>query len=279
MRSTRMTAIAAGVVIMVAGLSACNDNGGKAEGGGSSSSSGGSDTGGGQQEPATDAQSALKAAQQATEAKKSAKLDGTTKTGTGTMTTKGGVDWHDGMQMNLEVTQPGGAGKALKALYTKDAVYMKMGTPMPGGKSWMKTSYESLSQQPGAGAAIKEMIATANPGQPIEWMAAAEGLKVVGKEDVKGVQATHYSGTVSLEIQGKHLSPEAQEAMKKQLEKSKVKSEKLDIWIDSNNLLVKKQEEIGGTQSSTATVYYSGYGTKVDVTPPPASQVMERPGA
>ncbi|MFG2139329.1 hypothetical protein [Streptomyces sp. NPDC048650] len=280
MRSTRITAIAAGVVIMVAGLSACNDDGGKAAGNGSggSSSGGGSDAAGQKPGSSQNPADALKAAQTATDAKKSVQMDGTTKTAQGEQSTKGGLDWSDGTQMSVETTMPGSKGKPMKMLYTKDAVYMNMG--LPGGKPWMKYSYDALAKQPGAsGSMLKELLATASPRNPIEWMSAAQDVKVVGKEDVRGVQATHYSGTISLDVQGKKLSPAAQAAIKKQLEKSGTKSEKLDIWIDSNNLLVKKQEKLGGKQSTESTAYYAKYGTKVDVTPPSASQVTTPPGA
>ncbi|MEU4846385.1 hypothetical protein [Streptomyces gilvosporeus] len=270
MRSTRITAVAAGVVILVGGLSACNGKSDdKADGStGGSSSSGGS----GAQDPSKSPLDALKAAQTATDAKKSVKLDGTTKTTNGTQTTKGGVDWSDGTQMSVEATLPGSkTGKPMKMLYTKDAVYMNMGMSI-GGKPWMKYSYDALAKQSGTGSLLKEALTTANPSGPIEWMTAASDLKVVGKEDVRGVQATHYRGTITTDVQAKKLSPQAQEAIKKQLAQSKVKSETLDIWIDSNNLLVKKQEKFGATNGE---VYYTGYGTKVDMTPPPASQVME----
>ncbi|MFJ9414791.1 hypothetical protein ACIRPT_11555 [Streptomyces sp. NPDC101227] len=276
MRSTRMTAIAAGVVIMVAGLSACNDKGGdgdKAGGSTGGSSSTGGSTGGSGSSSSSGVADALKAAQSATDAKKTVQVDTTKKMGTGTATSKGGVDWNDGVQMNVEISMSGGKGKPMKTLYTKDAVYTNLGMAI-GGKSWMKTSFADLAKKPG-GAATQELVATAKPSQSIEWLLTAKDLKAVGKEDVKGVEATHYSGTISYDVEAKGLSPEAQEALKKQLAASKVKSQKLDIWIDSENLLVKQQAESGG---STGTSYYSGYGTKVDVTPPPASDVMEQHG-
>ncbi|MET7801308.1 hypothetical protein [Streptomyces decoyicus] len=283
MRSTRIAAAVAGAVILVGGLSACND-GGKSSGGGSSSggSGGNSDAAGGS--PAD----ALKAAQSATEGKKSAKIDGSTTTTTPNgqvkQTSKGGLDWAQGMRMNVENTMSGGGrpGKPIKAIYTQDAVYMNMGAAMPGagGKPWMKYTYAALSKQlGGSGTLFQDVLQNANPSQPIELLLASGTAKAVGKEDVNGVQATHYSGTVTMDQLSGKLSKDLRDMLRKQLEKGGAKSEQLDVWIDANNLLVKKVEKIGGKQASDSTAFFTDYGTKVDVAPPPASQTATAPGA
>ncbi|MFF9480857.1 hypothetical protein [Streptomyces sp. NPDC014733] len=283
MRSTRITAAVAGVVLLVGGLSACND-GSKASGSG-----GGGDAAGGDK-AAQSPVDALKAAKEATAAKNSAKFDGSTETTTSSgrfkQTTKGGLDWSQGMQMNVENTLTGAkspaGGKPIKALYTQDAVYMNVGSAMPGsgGKPWVKYSYEALSKQMGAsGTAVKDVLANANPSQPIDVLIASGTAKVVGKEKVNGVEATHYTGTVSMADLSKNLGKAVRDAVQKQLEQGGAKSEKLDLWIDGDNLLVKKEEHVEGKMPINATAFYSDYGTKVAVEPPPASQTMTAPGA
>ncbi|MFF7230012.1 hypothetical protein [Streptomyces sp. ISID311] len=287
MRSTRIAAAVAGAVMLVGSLSACNDDGGKASGGGSSSG-GSSDTAGGKQDPAQNPVDALKAAQEATAGKKTAKIDGSTTTTTTNgqvkQSTKGGLDWTQGMQMNVENTMTGGGspGKPIKAIYTKDAVYMNMGAAMPGASSkpWMKYSYAALSKQlGGSGTLFQDVLQNANPSQPIELLIASGTAKAVGKEAVNGVQATHYTGTVTMaQLSGK-VSKSVRDLVQKQLEKGGAKSEQLDVWIDADNLLVKKEEKLGGKQPSSSTALFSDYGTKVDVAPPPASQTTTAPGA
>lgn len=111
MRSTRIAAAVAGAVILVGGLSACNNDDGKASGGGSSSAGGSSDAGG-KQDPAQNPVDALKAAQEATSGKKTAKIDGSTTLSLAgkqvKQSTKGGLDWTQGMQMNVANTMEGG---------------------------------------------------------------------------------------------------------------------------------------------------------------------------
>ncbi|MBM4795179.1 hypothetical protein HXP44_24760 [Streptomyces sioyaensis] len=272
---------------MVGSLSACNDDGGKASGGGSSSG-GSSDTAGGKQDPAQNPVDALKAAQEATSGKKTAKIDGSTTTTTTNgqvkQSTKGGLDWTQGMQMNVENTMTGGGspGKPIKAIYTKDAVYMNMGAAMPGASSkpWMKYSYATLSKQlGGSGTLFQDVLQNANPSQPIELLIASGTAKAVGKEAVNGVQATHYTGTVTMDQLSGKVSKSVRDLVQKQLAKGGAKSEQLDVWIDADNLLVKKVEKLGGKQPSSSTALFSDYGTKVDVAPPPASQTTTAPGA
>lgn len=149
---------------------------------------------------------------------------------------------------------------------------MNMGASMPGagGKPWMKYTYAALSKQlGGSGTLFKDVLQNANPSQPIELLLASGTAKAVGKEDVNGVQATHYSGTVTMDQLSGKLSKDLRDMLRKQLEKGGAKSEQLDVWIDSNNLLVKKVEKIGGKQPSDSTALFTDYGTKVDVAPPP----------
>ncbi|MGX1853899.1 hypothetical protein [Streptomyces sp. NPDC055299] len=287
MRSTRIAVAVAGAVMLVGSLSACNDDGGKAAGGGSGSG-GSSDAAGGKQDPAQNPVDALKAAQETTAGKKTAQIDGTTTTttprGQVKQSTKGGLDWTQGMQMNVANTMSGGGvpGKPIKAIYTKDAVYMNMGAAMPGagGKPWIKYSYEALSKQlGGSGTLFQDVLQNANPSQPIELLIASGTAKAVGKENVNGAPATHYTGTVTMAQLSDKVSKSVRDLVQKQLAKGGAKSEQLDVWIDDHNLLVKKEEKLGGKQPSSSTALFSDYGSKVDVAPPPAGQTSTAPGA
>lgn len=287
MRSTRIAAAVAGAVMLVGSLSACNDDGGKAAGSGSGSG-GSSDAAGGKQDPAQSPVDALKAAQEATAGKKTARIDGTTHTTTPRgqlkQSTKGGLDWTHGMQMNVANTVSGGGspGKPVKAIYTKDAVYMNMSAVMPGvgGKPWMKYSYEALSKGlGGSGTFFQDVLQNADPSQPIELLIASGTAKAVGKETVNGVRATHYTGTVTMDQLSDKASKSVRDLVQKQLAKGGAKSEQLDVWIDDHNLLVKKVEKLGGKQPSSSTALFSDYGSKVDLTPPPAGQTSTAPGA
>lgn len=268
---------------MAAGLTACN-------GGKSDDNAGGSGGGAGSkqsnQSPLDVALASLKQASQQVNSKKSAQIDGIQKVGPTTRTMKGAMDWSNGINMTLDMTTTGGqlmgSGKPMKALYTPQAMYMNMGMPM-GGKNWIKYDYEVLAKQGPAGALIKDAMQNNDPGKSVDLLIASGKVKEAGKEDVRGVQATHYTGTVDvaelIKMQAKSLSASDLKALEQQLKKSGATTETIDLWVSSDNLLVKKREQMDGKQATDSTVFYSHYGTKVDVTPPPAGDVMTAPGA
>lgn len=108
---------------------------------------------------------------------------------------------------------------------------------------------------------------------------ASGDVKKVGQEDVRGVTATHYSGTVDVaELTAKNSELDAGQLaeFKKQLSAAGVSTEKVDIWVDKDDLLVKKTERGQmKTGELNSTVFYSDYGTKVSVERPPASDSVD----
>ncbi len=277
MRSTRMAAVVAGVV-MVAGLTACN---------GTKSDNAGGSGGGSGKSPLEAALASLKTASEQTDGKKSAKVDGEVKNGPSTQTMKGAMDWSDGMRMDVDITQSGGqspmAGKPMKALYTPTAMFMNMGAAgMPlGGKNWVKYDYDALAKKMGpAGALLKDQMNNNNPNRAMQLLIASGKVEEAGKEDVRGVQATHYTGTLSVSeltrMQSKSISEQDLKALEQQLKQAGTENETIDLWISSDNLLVKKREQMtGGATTFDSTVYYSDYGTKVTVTEPPAGDTVD----
>lgn len=265
--------------MLVGGLTACNS-------GKSDDNAGGSGGGAGAgKSPLQAALASLKTASQQTDGKKSAKIDGTQKTGPTTRTMKGAMDWSNGIQMQLDITMSGGpaAGKPMKALYTPDAMYMNMGMPM-GGKSWIKYDYDMLAKQAGpSGALIKDMMQNNDPSKSVELLIASGKVKEAGKEDVRGVQATHYTGTVDVaeltKMQAKNLTDADMKGLERQLKATGASTETIDLWIGPDNLLVKKREQMNGKQPYDSTIFYSDYGTKVSVTPPPASDTVTPPAS
>ncbi|ADI09282.1 putative lipoprotein [Streptomyces bingchenggensis BCW-1] len=270
-------------VVLVVGLTACGSD--KADS--SNKSNEGSDKAA---ESVGGPLAALKLASQQTDQQHSAKVEGTTKMGTQNSAMSGAMDWADGMRANMTITQTGGsvqnsplAGKPMEARYTPDAMFMNLGpefAAQAGGKHWMKYDYDTLAKQAGAsGEFLKDQMQNTDPARSVQLLIATGQVKSVGSESVKGVKATHYTGTVKVselaKMQSKDLTQSDLEALQKQLETSGMETETIDLWIDGDNLLVKKREQAesnNGTYDST--VFYSDYGTKVTVEEPPASDTM-----
>ncbi|WP_030017007.1 hypothetical protein [Streptomyces monomycini] len=270
MRTARITAVVAGVVMM-AGLTACGDKDGGSKAGGD---------GGGNGSPAQAAAAALRTASEKTGAEKSAKVETTSRSGAMTRTMKGELDWAEGVRMTAEMTGQGGlgGGKPMKVLATPEAMYINLGL---GGKPWMKYGFDALAKQNPSFALIKDQMQNNNPSRAMGLVIASGKAKKVGTEEVRGVRTTHYTATFDVaeltRMQAsKDFSEKDMKALEESLKQSGTKNETVDLWIGPGDLLVKKTEKaqnnMGGAES---TVYYSDYGTKVDVQEPPASQVND----
>ncbi len=286
MRITRVATAAAGVVLM-AGLTAC----GGGDGGKDDAKGGGKASGGGDAAPAQGALAALQSVSKKASEQHSAKVDGTMSMGEMHASMKGDMDWSDGIRANMTMTQKGGladsaptAGKPMQARYLPDAMYMNLGSslgPKAQGKSWVKYSYDAMAKQAGAsGNFLKDQLKNNDPTRSVDLLIASGKVKEVGKEDVRGKQATHYSGKVSVSeiagLQSKSLSKKDLDDLQKQLQQSGMDAETVDLWVDSDHLLVKRQERAQGKKFSTdTTVFYSDYGTKVSVAPPAASETVD----
>ncbi|MGW2177269.1 hypothetical protein ACWCXX_04085 [Streptomyces sp. NPDC001732] len=237
---------------------------------------------------------ALRDVQKKTGKQSSAKVEGTTQMGT-TMSMKqtGTIDWSDGLTGAMEITytggtmadaikQTGGTG-AMQARYFKDGYAVNMGdgfAKQTGGKHWINYSYADVAKMAGAsGEAMKQQMENTTPDQGVKSLLASGDVKKVGEEDVRGVPTTHYSGTVDVaELTAKNSELDADQLaqLKKQLSDAGITTEQVDIWVDKNDLLVKKTERGQmKTGELNSTVYYSDYGTDASVERPAASDTVD----
>ncbi|MFI6646570.1 hypothetical protein ACIBI8_02935 [Streptomyces sp. NPDC050529] len=236
---------------------------------------------------------ALLDVQKKTGAANSAKIEGTTVMGsTMSMKQTGVLEWSDGVTGSMEITYTGGSmadsmkqlgsNGTMQARYFKDGYAADMGPAMAkqtGGKRWISYSYDHLAELGGAsGAAMKDQMQNTTPDQGVKSLLASGDVKKVGQEEVRGVATTHYSGTVDVaELTAKNSKLDADQltALKKQLTDAGISTEKVDIWVDENDLLVKKSERGQmKTGELNSTVFYSDYGTKVSVERPPAGETI-----
>jgi hypothetical protein len=236
---------------------------------------------------------ALRSAEQSTDKADSAKVESSTVMGSlMSMDAKGNLGWSDGISGTLTMTYTGGtmadtmraAGStSMEARYLRDAYYAKMGekfAAQAGGKHWIKYVYDDLAKLGGSsGAYLKDQMQNSTPNQSVKLLLASGDVKKVGAESVRGQQTTHYSGTVNvadLASKNSNLTASQLDSLKKQLTAAGVSTEQVDIWINAQDLLVKKVEK--GQMSSgqyTQTAYYSDYGVKVNATVPPASDTED----
>ncbi|KRV50794.1 hypothetical protein AQ490_13570 [Wenjunlia vitaminophila] len=233
---------------------------------------------------------ALQRVEAATEDKESAKVSGSMEMGTQKMTMDGAIDWADGLLGNLTIEQQGGTaagvgtdGKML-ARYTRGAMYLNMGPTVAnqiGGKSWIKYDYANLAEMNGAsGAVMQDQLQSQSPTKSVKLLLASPDVKKVGTEQIGGEETTHYSGTIDVadftEQASENVSAEELEQFRKELEQNGVTTETIDVWINDEDLMVKKVEKADTAQGKMLfTANYSEYGVDVDVEIPPASETAD----
>lgn len=302
MHRTRIAALTAGVVLLT-GLTACGGDGDDGDSGRkgkhSSGSSSGKDSDGSDDSQAFSPLAALQKASDSTEQQKSAHVEGTTSQGSpqGTMQTTmtGEMDWAQGGTTGiLTVTQSGGplanspiAGKPNPVRYTADAMYVNVGdefaTTAGNGAHWIAYDYDTLAERAGpSGAFVKDQMQNNNPSRSVQLLMATGEVRKVGTETVKGTQTTHYSGTVDVSemtrMQSKELSQAELQQLQQQLQTVGLETEKIDLWIDEDDLLVKKSETAENTKGQgdyESVVHYSDYGTDVTVEEPPDADTVD----
>ncbi|GGV10531.1 putative lipoprotein [Actinomadura cremea] len=183
--------------------------------------------------------------------------------------------------MNYSEMSVGGQSMGgMQQILVDRTMYMKMPmlSEMAGGKPWMKISLDEIGKQ--AGLNIDQLMQQSqqmDPVQNMEKLTASKDVREVGKENVNGVETTHYAGTYQMADAVAELPAEQQEAARKSIAESGIESMKFDVWVDGQQL---PQKMTMSTPSSAAgamtmSMTYRDYGKPVQIAAPPASQVTD----
>ncbi|GAA2639025.1 hypothetical protein [Streptomyces vastus] len=284
--SVRRVGLSIAVVAALTGVAACT-------GSDSGQSSGDDDKAAGKDAARVSPIAALRSVETTTDKADSAKVEATTTMGSMmSMEADGALGWADGLTGNLTITYTGGTmadtmrqmgSTSMEARYLPDAYYAKMSdqfAAQAGGKHWIKYAYDDLADLAGgSGAYLKDQMQNTTPNQSVKLLLASGDVRKVGDETVRGVNTTHYSGTVDvadLAVRNSSLSEGQLADLKRQLEQAGITTQTVDIWVDDDDLLVKKVEKgemASGSMSSTA--YYSDYGVEVSAEEPPAADTAD----
>jgi hypothetical protein len=291
-RRVRRTAVSIAVVATLTGVAACSSAGGSG-GSGSSGGSGKEDKAGARAATRVSPIAALRSAEKSTDSADSARVRSTTTLGSLlSMTTHGSLAWGDGISGTVTITYTGGSTAELmrrlgttsmEARYLPDAYYAKMSdrfAAQTGGKHWIRYGYGDLaSVAGGSGALLKDQMQNTTPNKSVQMLLASGDVRKVGEEKVDGQATTHYAGTVNVaDLAGRSSSLTASQlaGLKKQLTQAGVSTETVDIWVDDQDLLVKKTEKADtATGTMTQTAHYSDYGVKVSASKPPAGDTAD----
>ncbi|NGN63841.1 hypothetical protein G5C51_07950 [Streptomyces sp. A7024] len=287
----RRTGVAIAMAALLAGAAAC---GGDGVGGGSGKKDrGAKGIGEGAQKLSPIA--ALKTVDEKTAGANSSKFTSTMTMGSALATKNdGALDWSDGTTGTATVTYTGGsmaqatkaidADGVLPARYLPDAYYAQVEGAFQSrfpDKSWIRYGYDDLSKFMGpSGDYMKDQMQNSTPGQAVKLLLASKDVKRVGTETVRGVKTTHYAGTVDVadmtRKSSKELTEEQLRAVERQLKSAGITTQKVDIWVDGKDLMIKRLES-GETKQGPYRMeaYYSDYGTKVSAEEPPAAETVD----
>jgi hypothetical protein len=198
------------------------------------------------------------------------------------LTMKGsGIVASDGKTGRLTMTIPP-VGE-VQEIITPDGVYLDMGSMLgsmlPAGKKWLFMSTTEISGKSGVDLQQLGGQDSQTSTQALEYLQATTGdVEKVGEDTVAGEPATHYVTHVDYgKFSAEHM-PNATAAEKAQIAKFGVVP--MDVWINGHDQVVKMEFDVdasglGGAGSRMRmTMEITGFGAPLDVTPPPADQVI-----
>ncbi|MET9851810.1 hypothetical protein ABZY57_02465 [Streptomyces sp. NPDC006450] len=248
---------------------------------------------------------AVQAAYKKTAAAKSAKvrmtmsLPADSKAGGGTMELSGVQGWDPAvmditmkgsMFKDLAAAGGGEVPEAIRMVVANNVMYMDMGTANAAqldGKRWMKLDLDAAAKAGGAGPADLGGLGgmssmNQDPAQQIALLLDSKNLKHVGTEQVEGVSAEHYQGTLSFEEMlaanesSKVLSEADRTALIETVRKAGLKGYDTNLWVNKDGYPARmsvSMEMAGGKIDLDA--YYSDYGSAAAVQPPADSETFD----
>ena len=203
------------------------------------------------------------------------RIQGQTLRGSGFVDTKGG-------KARLRLTLPG-AGD-LQTVYVNRIVYLRfpkaLARQIPGGKQWLKLDLERFGAAKGIDFSSLAGSAGSDPTVQLDQLRGAGNVKRVGKEDVRGVQTTHYTASIDLRKAAEKAPAERRAAARRSIENviklTGQRTVPLEIWIDDAGRMRREKvtQRLRG-QSVMATIELYDFGARETVEPPPASQTSD----
>ncbi|WP_328968993.1 hypothetical protein [Streptomyces sp. NBC_00239] len=186
--------------------------------------------------------------------------------------------------MSMKMESPEKPGEKFEVRLVDGAMYIGGGAETAkelGGKRWMKLDMKALN-----GQAPKQLDSLGsqsgqNPADQASELSAAKDLKKVGDESIDGQPTTHYAGTVTLDqmragIAADPQTKERREKSLKQYEDLGIKALNMDMWIGKDDTTKQFRIRAKGTKGPVdMTVKFLDYNKSVQVTAPPAGEVMD----
>ena len=153
---------------------------------------------------------------------------------------------------------------------------------------WLHIDFAKTGRELGIGDPT-QFVGSGDPSQVLQTLRALSSrVEKFGSDDVRGVPATHYRGTVELRRLPERVPAAQRAAARRSTERliqlTGTESYPLDVWVDAHHLVrrmhLKMTMKVQGrsfTQEMTIDLF--DFGRKQKIKRPPAGDTVEAPPA
>jgi hypothetical protein len=183
-------------------------------------------------------------------------------------------------------------GWKIDAIVDGKVVYMRFpafADELPERKTWVKVGATKDAPQGFGGFSGLEGFADQDPRELLEVLESVTGeIETVGTEELRGTATTHYRATLDLRDlgaltpQGNDQGQDFGQVFDQLFEQTGFSDVPFDVWLDGDGLVRKVQASFsmappGEQEKLEASFSFElyDYGVAVDVTPPPADEVVD----
>jgi len=157
---------------------------------------------------------------------------------------------------------------------------------LPAGKSWVRTDESKPGEKQGTDFDFQQLTNN-DPRELLDFLQGASGeIEIVGTEQLRGVETTHYRATIDPLEYEKLVPPDEQQELESLVEQMAAQSGlgeiPVDVWLDEGGLVRKLTMTVSATQPGTSgssdasmTFEIYDYGEDVAIELPPASEVVD----
>ena len=157
----------------------------------------------------------------------------------------------------------------------------------PDLKPWVKFDIRELGKEQGFDLGQLSQLNQNDPSQALQYLrAASEDVEEVGKEEVRGVETTHYRMAIDLRKVVERAPEEQRDQLRATIEQlieaSGIETLPTEVWIDDDGLARRVRFAYEGmhfapgqTGAMTMTMELFDFGVEVDVQPPPPEDVAD----
>jgi hypothetical protein len=195
-------------------------------------------------------------------------------------------------RMTLDMSALGAAtggafGGEMELVMDGLVIYMKrpsqITSALPGGKEWIRLDLAVAGEELGVDFEELRQIQQADPTQTLKYLlGASDDFERLGSEKVRGVETTHYRGTVDLRKALEEIPADSRDELERVLELTGEPTMPFEVWIDGDGLTRRMKYEQplpadqGGEETTMAlTMEMYDFGAEVDVEPPRDDEVID----